>query len=169
MSRDGLVGGLDPGATAIIKNSIDSIGHQMVTNESRDSDTSLPSLRVLGMPSTLRILQRLIRSTLRVMPRGLLVLLRLSTVLMLVSSMLLVTAPASLGMGIQAQDSPYLPETPPQSDTSLLLQPLSQLPVWVRAALFSALVAVISFVLIEAISVARSRWQERSNTGRHQR
>lgn len=169
MSRDGLVGGLDPGATAIIKDSIDSIGHQIVTDESRDSDSLRLTEGVGHARSTLRLLQRLIRSTLRVMPRGHLVLLRLSAVLMLMSSMLLVTAPASLGKGIQAQDSPYLPETPPRSDSTSLLQPLSQLPYWAQAALFSALTAVISFVLIEAIRVARSRRQERSITRRHQR
>lgn len=58
-----------------------------------------------------------------------------------------------------AQESPYLqpPDAPPgDSGTSALFQPLEGLPVWAQAALFSAAVVLILFLLIEGM---RWAWQ----------
>lgn len=151
-----------PGPPPLVRRPIDTNSCHDVADGSNDSGISLPLTERAGyLKTTLRLLQRVVRRTLRasgvVAP---LVVCRLTIFLVLVFGLSLLTAPTALALGLQAQESPYQPPPPPDSGGFFtFMQPFQRLPVWAQAALFSAAASLAFFLLIEAVRVAWQSWE----------
>lgn len=160
-----------PGPPPLVRRPIDTNSCHDVADGSNDSGISLPLTERAGyLKTTLRLLQRVVRRTLRasgvVAP---LVVCRLTIFLVLVFGLPLLAGPTALALGLQAQESPYQPPPPPDSGGFTFMQPFMQpfqrLPVWAQAALFSAVASLAFFLLIEGVRVAWQAWEH----GRHAR
>lgn len=83
---------------------------------------------------------------------------RFSLLLTLVIAQAILLAPTA-SAAPSAQESPYLqPPTPPGgSGTSAWFQPFEGLPVWAQAALFSAAVVLVLFLLVESSKLVWER------------